>query len=80
MQEDYMAYRPPFDISVDRNNIIVRFKRDIVDQAALNRLLDYLELESVRKHSRLSEEQAVALSEEVNQAVWSSIKDSYSEA
>jgi hypothetical protein len=40
-----------------------------IDQSALGRFLDYLELESIRKHSRLTEEQAAGLADEIDHAV-----------
>jgi hypothetical protein len=63
-----------YSIDLEDKNIVVRLRSDLVDEDSLMRLLDYLELESIRKRSKLTEEGATALSEEVNQEVWEDIR------
>ncbi len=52
-----------YNITVDNQDIIVRFNRDIIDQDTLSKFLDYLELETIRKRSSLTVEQAATLAE-----------------
>ncbi len=68
-----------YTITLDNNDIVVRLDRDLIDQEALARLLDYVELESIRKRSKLTEKQAERLAEEVNQAAWESSKPKFLE-
>ena len=41
-------------------------------------LLDYLELEAIRKRSQLTEESAATLAEEIDREVWSNVKSKFS--
>jgi hypothetical protein len=64
-----------YSINLEDKTIVVRLKSDLVDEDSLMRLLDYLELESIRKRSKLTEEGAAALTEEINQEVWADVKE-----
>jgi len=75
-----MSYRPSYNMTVEKQDVVLRFKKDIIDQAALSKLLDHLEMESIRKRSQLTEEQAAELAAEINRAVWEGIKSQYAEA
>ncbi len=66
-----------YNITVDNQDIIVRFNRDIIDQDTLSKFLDYLELETIRKRSSLTVEQAATLAEEIDRDVWSKIKQKF---
>ena len=44
------------------------------DRDALSRLLDFVELESIRKSSQLTEEEAAHLADEVDRSVWERVK------
>ncbi len=74
-----MAYTPSYQVNVEQQNVVVRFRRDMIDQTALGKFLDYLELESIRKRSQLTEEQAAALAGEIDRSVWESIKSAFME-
>ncbi len=74
-----MAYTPSYQVNVEKQNVVVRFRRDMIDQTALGKFLDYLELESIRKRSQLTEEQAAALADEIDRSVWESIKSAFRE-
>jgi hypothetical protein len=67
-----------YEIANEQGDIIVRFNGELVDRDALARLLDFVELESVRKRSRLSEEDAAQLADEIDRSVWERIKHKYS--
>ena len=73
-----MAYTPSYQVNVEKQNVVVRFRRDMIDQTAPGKFLDYLELESIRKRSQLTEEQA-ALADEIDRSVWESIKSAFTE-
>ena len=68
-----------YTITLDNNDIIVRLDRTLIDEEALTKLLDYVELESIRKRSKLTEEQAADLAKEVDQAAWESSKPKFLE-
>lgn len=65
---------PLYNITVDNQDIIVRINRDIIDRDTLSKFLDYLELETIRKRSQLTLEQAAALADEIDRDEWSKIK------
>ncbi len=66
-----------FQIESDQEDIILRFNRDLVDPASLSRLLNYVELSSLRQKSELTSEQADALSDEIDAAVWEKVQEKY---
>ncbi len=66
-----------YNITVDDRDIIVRFDRDLMDRDTLSKFLDYLELETIRKRSNLTVEQAATLAEEIDRDVWSKIKQKF---
>ena len=73
-------YQTSYQINVERQDIVLRFRRDAINEAALARFLDYLELESIRNQSQLTENQAADLAKEIDKAVWASLKDSFLKA
>jgi len=75
-----MTYTPSYNVAIDKRDVVIRFKRDLVDQTALNKFLDSVELESIRRRSELTEEQAAELAREIDRAVWESVKQAYAEA
>ncbi|PSQ71549.1 MAG: hypothetical protein BRD38_01690 [Bacteroidetes bacterium QH_9_67_14] len=56
---------------------MVRFDDELVDRETVGKLLDYVELESIRKRSQLSEEKAVELADDIDRAVWEQVKHKY---
>lgn len=66
-----------YKITLDNQDIIVRFNRDILAQESLTKFLEYLELETIRKRSHLTQEQAATLAEEIDRDVWSKIKHKF---
>ena len=70
-------YTPSYQINVENRDVIVRFRRDMIDETTLGLFLDYLELESIRKRSTLTEEQAMELAKEIDAIVWKKLKPVY---
>jgi hypothetical protein len=66
-----------YEITREDGSITIRLDSQLVDSDALERLLDYLELESIRKNSSLTQEQADQLADEVDRGVWQKIKHKY---
>ena len=73
-------YSSAYKINIERQDIVLRFRRDAIDEAALARFLDYLEIESIRKKSALTERQAAELASEIDRAVWENLKKAFAEA
>ena len=72
-----MPDKAMYNITVDNQDIIVRFNRELMDRDTLSKFLDYLELETIRKRSNLTDEQATTLAEEIDRDVWSKIKQKF---
>jgi hypothetical protein len=64
------AYR----IDADDQEIVVRLRRDVLDRDEVSRFLDYLELEAIRRRSRLSEANAAELADGVDGRAWEAIR------
>lgn len=75
-----MAYTPSYRINVEKRDIVVRFRRDLIDQSALGKFIDYVELESIRKRSKLTGAQVADMATEIDRSVWESIKSAFAEA
>ena len=67
-----------YEIANEQGDIVVRFNSALVDRDALSRLLDFVELESIRKSSQLTEEEAAHLANEIDRSVWERVKHKYS--
>ncbi len=72
--------RNAYEIVSEQGQVVIRFDSDLIDREALTRFLDYLEMESIRKRSELTEEQAASLSDEIDRAVWKKVKHKYTGA
>jgi hypothetical protein len=68
-----------YEITGDRDEVVIRFDRRLVDREALSELLDYVEAESIRQQSAMTEEQAGALADDVDRAVWEQVEHRYAE-
>jgi hypothetical protein len=66
-----------YNITVDNQEIVVRLNKDTIDRDTLTKFLDYVELETTRKRSNLTVEQAATLAEEIDSDVWSKIKHKF---
>ncbi len=72
----YMSDSMPssYEIETDQNNITIRLPRQFADEKMLSRFLDYLELESIRQRSRLTEDDAQELASEVQESAWKQVR------
>ncbi len=74
-----MRQSAAYSINVENNQITLQLNYNLIDRQALTRLLDFIELESIRKRSQLNEAQADSLATEINQAAWENVKESFLE-
>lgn len=64
----------PYTITKEQGSIVIRVSSQMVDEASLLKLLDYLELESLRRKSQLTEADAAGLANDVKQNAWQQVK------
>ena len=64
----------PYEISTERDVLVIRVHSPGADQESLQRLLDFLELEAIRKRSALSEGEAEALARGVQSGAWDRVR------
>ncbi len=65
-----MSAPPAYRIDVQDQELVVRLRQDLLSQEEVSRFLDYLELESIRRRSALSEEEAAGLAAAIDRGVW----------
>jgi len=63
-----------YQISSDQDDIVIRLSRRFINEQELTKLLDYLELEAIRRRSKLLPEDANILAGEVQQGAWQQVK------
>ena len=63
-----------YKIAYDDQNVIVTFDKNLIDPNTLSVLLDYINLESIRKKSILIDEQIEILAKEIDQNVWNKLE------
>lgn len=63
-----------YQITSDQEDIVIRFPRRFIDEQELSKLLDYLELEAIRRRSELSEDDAATLVADIQQSAWQQVK------
>lgn len=63
-----------YSINIEDNSIVLRLRGDLFDEESLAKLLDYLELESIRRRSRLSMDEAESLVDEIDGEVWEKVR------
>ncbi len=66
-----------YNVAFESRDVVVRFSRDVFDRELLTKFLDFLELEAIRRRSRLTQAQADELAEEINRAGWQRIKSDF---
>ena len=69
-----MMAEPAYRIDVEEQDLVVRVRRDTIDREEVSRFLDFLELESIRRRSQLTEEDAGRLADEIDGQVWERIR------
>lgn len=72
-----MAREPAYRFDVEGEDLVFRVRRDAVDQEQVSRFFDYLELESIRHRSRLSEEDARAVAGDIDRSVWQHLRGQF---
>ena len=71
--------RAAYEITTDEDSIVVRLSRTVADEEALAKLLDYLELEAIRRRSELTSEDALHLADEIKGGAWKQVKHLFEE-
>lgn len=64
-----------YKISYEDKDIVVRFDSSEIDKETLMDLLDFVDMEMIRKKSKLTKEEAFAISKEINRGAWNKVKD-----
>ena len=64
-----------YSIAYENQDIVIRINKDSIDKRALSGFLEYIELEEIRKKSRLTGKQALKISKEINRTVWNHLKE-----
>lgn len=77
LPEPLDAMSKPFRIEHDKEEIVVRFDRKLVDPSVLSRLLDYVELNALQTKSEITPEEIRVLADDVDAAVWNQVKEKY---
>jgi hypothetical protein len=60
---------PVYRIDVEEREFVVRVRRDVLDRVEIERFLDVLELESIRRRSKLAREDVASCRDEINESV-----------
>ena len=66
---------PAYNSGIEQGDIIVRLRHDLLSRNEVSKFLDYLELKAIRRRSRLSEDDAAELAEEIDRNVWERRED-----
>jgi hypothetical protein len=74
-----MATAPAYEIDRDHGRLVVRVNEDLFTEDEVSRFLDYLTLESIRKRSELTEDDAETLAKEVKNAAWERVRHLFPE-
>ena len=63
-----------YTIAYEDKQIVIRFEKEAVDKKLLSSFLEFIELEQIRKRSRLTEKQADKIAKDINRKVWDKLK------
>jgi hypothetical protein len=74
-----MATAPAYEIDRDQGRLVVRVNEDLFTEDEVSRFLDYLTLESIRKRSELTEDDAETLAKEIKTAAWERVRHLFPE-
>lgn len=72
-----MSEQSLYSITLENQDIIIKINRERVNLELLNQFLEYIELESIRDRSQLTQEQIINLSQDVDQAVWETLEPKF---
>ena len=59
-----------YEITSNNQEVIIKLNRSLIEQEKLAQFLDYLSIKSMQQKSRLSEQSASELINEIDNAVW----------
>ncbi len=65
-----------YTLSRESNKLVIRIEEEI-DEEDLDRLLAFIVIESIRRKSQLTQEQADELAAEIDAAVWAKLSRPY---
>ncbi len=63
-----------YELTDDKENLFIRLPKGSIDQKALEKLLDYIELETIRRRSQLTEQNATSLAKDITNSSWQEVK------
>jgi plasmid maintenance system antidote protein VapI len=69
-----MLEQSSYNVTINDQEIIIKLNRELIDQETLNNLLDYLKLKSIRNKSKLTEDSAQQLSDEIDTKMWQKLQ------
>jgi hypothetical protein len=61
----------------DKEDIIIRFSKDLLSSEELEKFLNILEISELAKKNNMTKEQAFRLSEKIKEEWWNKNKDSF---
>jgi hypothetical protein len=64
-----------YSIAYENQDIVIRINKDSIDKRILSGFLESIELEEIRRKSKLTKKQAMKISKEINRNVWNHLKD-----
>jgi hypothetical protein len=67
----------PYHVTLEGQDVVVRVNTTMMNREGLNRLLDFLRIESLHQHSPLSEDEVAQLADEINRRAWEGIKEKF---
>lgn len=63
-----------YTIAYENKDIVIRFEKETVDKKLLSNFLEFIEMEQIRKRSKLTDKQADKIAREINRKVWDKLK------
>jgi len=63
-----------YSYALEGSDIVLRMDKELLEPEFFARFLDYLNVQAMRRRSRLTEAQVEKLAAEVNRAVWQQLK------
>lgn len=72
-----MLEKSSYNITLDNQDIIIKFNKNILDRESLTKFLEYIELETLRNRSNLTQEPAITLADEIDHDVLLKIKHKF---
>lgn len=63
-----------YTIAYENKDIVIRFEKETIDKKLLSNFLEFIEMEQIRKRSKLTDKQADKIAREINRKVWDKLK------